>query len=439
MKYISFAIRFLNQTMEIFLLLLILLIISAVFVLSETALITARKTRLEVAAKKGNLGARAALALTSTPNKFLSTTQIGITLVSIIIGAVGGEEYADKIAPYIEQLPYIGHYALPLAKLINVLFIGYLTIAFGEMIPKRIGMSKPEAISQFVAIPMGWVATIMRPFIWLLSSTTDVTMRVLGIKKDESKVTEEEIKAIIDEGANAGTIEEIEQDIVERVFHLGDKKVGTLMTNRSDIIWFDINESMEDNLRKIETHSHAVYPVCEDELDNVKGVVNVKDILTLTLKKQPLNLLDLVKKVNYFPESMSAFGALEKFKESKIHQGLVVDEYGTLVGIVTINDVFDALVGDISQDDSQIAYDLVQREDGSWLVDGQYPWDDFLNEFDIDDDTHTREGFHTISGFLLHRLEALPQTGEVVKWNDFSFEVVDMDGMRIDKILVYKK
>jgi putative hemolysin len=425
--------------MEIFLLLLILLIISAVFVLSETALITARKTRLEIAAKKGNLGAKAALALTSSPNKFLSTSQIGITLVSIIIGAVGGEEYAHKIEPYLQPLPFIGEYALPLAKLINVLFIGYLTIAFGEMIPKRIGMSKPEAISQFVAIPMGWVATIMRPFIWLLSKTTDVTMRVFGIKKDESKVTEEEIKAIIDEGATAGTIDEIEQDIVERVFHLGDKKVGTLMTNRSDIIWFDINESMEDNLHKIETHSHAVYPVCEDELDNVKGVVNVKDILALTLKKQPLNMLDLVKKVNYFPESMSAFGALEKFKESKIHQGLVVDEYGTLVGIITINDVFDALVGDISQDDSQIAYDLVQREDGSWLIDGQYPWDDFVNEFDIDDDTHTREGFHTISGFLLHTLEALPKTGEVVKWNDFSFEVVDMDGMRIDKIIVYKK
>lgn len=423
--------------MEIFLLLLFLLSINAVFVLSETALMTARKMRLEIAAKKGNLGAKAALSLTSSPNKFLSTIQIGITLVSILIGAVGGEEFAGKIAGYL--IPYIGHYALPLAKLINLLFIGYLTIAFGEMIPKRIGMSKPEAISQLVAIPMGWIAIIMRPFIWLLSKTTDITMRIFGIKKDESKVTEEEIKAIIDEGATAGTIDEIEQDIVERVFHLGDKRVGTLMTNRSDIIWFDTNESMESNLAKIETHSHAVYPVCEDELDNVKGVVNVKDILALTLKKKPLNLIDMVKKVNYFPESMSAFGALEKFKESKIHQGLVVDEYGTLVGIITINDVFDALVGDISQDDSQIAYDLIQREDGSWLIDGQYPWDDFVNEFDIDDDTHTREGFHTISGFLLHTLEALPQTGEIVKWNDFSFEVVDMDGMRIDKIIVYKK
>ncbi len=422
--------------MELFLLLLLLVLITGLFVMSETALITARKTRLEIAAKKGNAGAKAAIALTNAPNKFLSTTQIGITLISIIIGAVGGEEYADKIEPYLS--PYVGHYAKPIAVALNVLFIGYITIAFGEMIPKRIGMSKPEAISQFVSIPMSWVATLMRPFVWLLSISTDLSMRIMGIKKDESKVTEEEIKAIIDEGATAGTIEEIEQDIVERVFHLGDKKVGTLMTNRGEIVWLDIKDPLEVNLQKVQTQKHAVYPVCEDELDNVKGIVNVKDLLSVMLKKQNVDLSSLVRTVNYFPESMSAYTALEKFKDSRIHQGLVVDEYGTLVGIVTINDVFDALVGDISQDDGKISYDLIQREDGSWLIDGQYPWDDFLNEFDIDDDTHNREGFHTISGFLLHTLEALPRTGEIVKWNNFAFEVMDMDGMRIDKILVMK-
>jgi putative hemolysin len=422
--------------MELFLLLLFLVLVTGLFVMSETALITARKTRLEIASKRGNAGAKAALELTNSPNKFLSTTQIGITLISIIIGAVGGEEYAEKIAPHLE--PYLGHYGLPVSKVLNVLFIGYITIAFGEMIPKRIGMSKPEALSQFVAIPMTWVAMVMRPFVWLLSLSTDVSMRVLGIKKDESKVTEEEIKAIIDEGATAGTIEEIEQDIVERVFHLGDKKVGTLMTNRGEVVWLDINETLEVNLQKVQTQNHAVYPVCEDEMDNVKGIVNVKDILALMLKKQTFDLLSLVRKVNYFPESMSAYTALEKFKESRIHQGLVVDEYGAFVGIITINDVFDALVGDISQDDGKISYDLIQRDDGSWLIDGQYPWDDFLNEFDIDDDSHNREGFHTISGFLLHILEALPHTGEIVKWNNFDFEVMDMDGMRIDKILIKK-
>ena len=404
--------------------------------MSELALTSVRKIRLELLAKKGHSGAKAALALANSPNKFLSAVQIGITILTIIIGAVGGEEFAGVIAPYFNSIPYVGQYSLQIAAALNIMLVGYFTIVFGEMIPKRIALSKPEVIAQLVAIPMTWVMRILRPFVWLLSSTTDMFLRFLNVRVDQSKVTEEEIKAIIDEGATAGTIEEIEQDIVERVFHLGDKKVGTLMTNRSDIIWLDVNEPYEHNLELIQTHSHAVYPVCEDELDNVFGIITVKDILALTLKKEKVDLKKLVRKVNYFPESMNAYSALEKFKGSKIHQGLVVDEYGTIVGIVTINDVFDALVGDISENDGQIAYELISREDGSWLIDGQYPWDDFLKEFDIDDDSHTREGFHTISGFVLHILEALPQEGEVIKWNNFHFEVIDMDGMRIDKIIV---
>jgi putative hemolysin len=404
--------------------------------MSELALTSVRKIRLELLAKKGHSGAKAALALANSPNKFLSAVQIGITILTIIIGAVGGEEFAGVISPYFNEIPYIGQYSLQIAAALNIMLVGYFTIVFGEMIPKRIALSKPEVIAQLVAIPMTWVMRILRPFVWLLSSTTDMFLRFLNVRVDESKVTEEEIKAIIDEGATAGTIEEIEQDIVERVFHLGDKKVGTLMTNRSDIVWLDVNEPYEHNLELIQTHSHAVYPVCEDELDNVFGIITVKDILALTLKKEKVDLKKLVRKVNYFPESMNAYSALEKFKESKIHQGLVVDEYGTIVGIVTINDVFDALVGDISENDGQIAYELISREDGSWLIDGQYPWDDFLKEFDIDDNSHTREGFHTISGFVLHILEALPQEGEIIKWNNFHFEVIDMDGMRIDKIIV---
>ena len=425
--------------MEIFLLLLVLIVVSGLFVTSETALITARKTRLEIAAKKGHTGARAALNLTSTPNKFLSTSQIGITLVTIVIGAVGGEEYAEKIEPFIEKIPFVGHYSVIISKIINVFFISYLTIAFGEMIPKRLGMSKPEVISQIVAIPMTWVSIMMRPFVWLVSKTTEFAMRILGIKRDESKVTEEEIKAIIDEGATAGTIEEIEQDIVENVFHLGDKKVSALMTNRSDIIWIDVDDVVESNLTKMQLHSHSVYPVCEDSLETILGVVHVKDVLSTVLKGQPVDFRNILRKVNYFPETMSAYAALDKFKDSKIHQGLVVDEYGTIVGIVTINDVFDTLVGDISQDDGQISYEMIQREDGSWLIDGQYPWDDFLKEFEVDDDTHSREGFHTISGFVLHILGELPREGEIVEWNSFNFEVIDMDGMRIDKIIIKRR
>ena len=407
--------------------------------MAEIALSSSRKVRLEMAAKRGNSGAKAALSLLHLPNTFLSTGQIGITLVSITIGIIGGEAYAHIISPYIEGIPYIGIYAHEIATGINVLFVAFITIVFGEMIPKRIGLAKPETVAQIVAIPMLWISRIAQPFVWLLSRTTELFIRLLGIKTDTSKVTEEEIKAIIDEGATAGTIDEIEQDIVENVFHLGDKKVGALMTHRSDIIWLDANDSNEDNLIKIQKYAHAVYPVCEDELDNVLGVVNVKDLLSTLLRNEKIDFQKMVRTVNYFPETMSAYSALEKFKESKIHQGLVVDEYGSLVGIVTINDVFDALVGDISEHDGQISYEMIEREDGSWLIDGQYPWDDFLKEFEMDDDSHTREGFHTISGFILHILGELPRTGEVIKWNGFTFEVVDMDGMRIDKILIVRE
>ena len=211
------------------------------------------------------------------------------------------------------------------------------------------------------------------------------------------------------------------------------------MTHRSDIIWLDVNEPNEVNLAKIQKYGHAVYPVCEDELDNVQGIVNVKDLFAALLQNEKIDFKKMVRKVNYFPETMSAYAALEKFKESKIHQGLVVDEYGSMVGIVTINDVFDTLVGDISEADGQISYEMFAREDGTWLIDGQYPWDDFLKEFDVDDDSHTREGFHTISGFVLHILGELPKTGQIIKWNSFTLEVIDMDGMRIDKILIKRE
>ncbi len=425
--------------MNSFLLLLLLTLINGLFSMSEIALSSARKVRLELAAKRGSRGAKAALALTHIPNVYLSTVQIGITLVSITVGIVGGEAYAEKMAPWIAQIPVIGAYSLEIASVINVLLVAFISIAFGEMIPKRVGLSKPEAVAEFVAIPMLWLSRFARPFVWLLSRTTEVFMRLLGIKMDASKVTEEEIKAIIDEGATSGAIEEIEQDIVENVFHLGDKKVSSLMSHRSDIVWLDVNEPNEVNLAKIQKYGHAVYPVCEDELDNVKGIVNVKDLFAALLQKEAIDFRKMVRKVNYFPETMNAYTALEKFKESKIHQGLVVDEYGSMVGIVTINDVFDTLVGDISEDDGQISYEMFEREDGTWLIDGQYPWDDFLKEFEVDDDSHTREGFHTISGFVLHILGELPKTGEIIKWNAFTLEVIDMDGMRIDKILIKRE
>jgi putative hemolysin len=425
--------------MNSFLLLIIFTLLSGLFAMTEIALSSSKKIKLELSAKRGSRGAKAALALIHIPNIYLSIGQIGITLVTLAIGMVGGEAYAEKIAPYIAPIPFIGVYAHEIASVLNIFFVAFISIAFGEMIPKRIGLAKPEAVAEIMAIPFLWISRVGRPFVWLLSRVTELFMNLLGVKMDASKVTEEEIKAMIDEGATTGAIEEIEQDIVENVFHLGDKKVSSLMSHRSDIIWLDVNEPNEVNLAKIQKYGHAVYPVCEDELDNVQGIVNVKDLFAALLQNEKIDFRKMVRKVNYFPETMSAYAALEKFKESKIHQGLVVDEYGSMVGIVTINDVFDTLVGDISEADGQISYEMFAREDGTWLIDGQYPWDDFLKEFDVDDDSHTREGFHTISGFVLHILGELPRTGEIIKWNSFTLEVVEMDGLRIDKILIKRE
>lgn len=419
---------------------LALTLINGLFSMSEIAIVSSRKARLEAAARKGNIAAKRALDLASSPNRFLSAVQIGITLVGIMLGMFSGETVINNIKGFIKNLPLsiLHPYAESIAIFSNVLFIGFISLILGELVPKRIGMSKPETVAKIMALPMTVVSRVAAPFVWLLSKTTELIVRVLNIKADDAKVTEEEIKAIIDEGASSGAIEEIEQTIVERVFHLGDKKVGTLMTNRNDIVWLDVEDDEAAQIKTIQHHKHAVFPVCEGSLDKILGFVTLKDIFEVKMNGNPLQLNDLLRPANYFPENMSAYTALEKFKITKIHQGLVVDEYGTTVGIVTLNDLLDALVGNISESETSIAYELVQREDGSWLIDGQYPWDDFLNEFDLDNDTPSHESFNTIAGFILHELEELPRTGTKIKWRGYQMEVIDMDGARIDKILVKK-
>jgi putative hemolysin len=417
-----------------------LTLVNGLFSMSEISILSSRRARLEGSARRGNVAAQRALDLLASPNRFLSSVQIGITLVGIMLGMFSGESVVNNIKSFVENLPIpaLHPYAKSIGTTINLLFIGFISLIFGELVPKRIGMSKPETIAKIVAFPMTLVSRVTAPFIWLLSKTTEIIMRVLNIKADESKVTEEEIKAMIDEGASAGAIDAVEQDIVGRVFHLGDKKVGALMTNRSSIIWLDVNDSEAELLTQINGAMHAIFPVCDESLDNVLGVVTLKDILSVKLKNQALDIRKILKPTNYLPENMSAYSTLEKFKRTKVHHSLVVDEYGTTIGIVTMSDVLEALVGHIGEN-SDIAYEIVQREDGSWLLDGQFPWDDFINEFDLDDDTHIHEGFHTIAGFLLYELKDLPKAGTKVKWRDLEFEVVDMDGARIDKIIISKK
>ncbi len=386
----------------------------------------------------GDKSSERVLELANHPNRFLSTVQIGITLISILNGVFSGDRLTSSFEAYLQQFEAIQPYSHSIAVGGVVLFITYLSLVLGELVPKRIGMSNPEAIAKVVAVPMNWLSNLTAPFIWLLAKSSDLIMKLLRIKHQNQVVTEEEIKTLIQEGTTGGVIEEIEQEIVENVFHLGDRKITSLMTNRQEVTWLDSGDDPEANRQKIIEHKHSIYPLCHDSVDNVTGVIYVKDLLGGNLDEQLLRLGDYAREALYIAENNKAYEVLEKFKEKKVHFGIVVDEYGAMQGVATLNDILDALVGDLSET-NEFNYDIIEREDGSFLVDAQLPWEDFLNHFDIRVE-HKKEliGFNTLGGFALHILKDIPETGETFVWQDYRFEIIDMDKSRIDKMLVQK-
>lgn len=404
--------------------------------MAEIALVSSRKTKLEIAAKNGDNGAQEALNLANAPNRFLSTVQIGITLISILSGIYSGDNLTIKFQAPIEQIPLLAPYAKSIAIGLTTLSLGFLTLVLGELVPKRIGMSNPEAIAKFMAKPMNVISSITSPFIYLLTIASDLILKILSIKTSDSSVTEEEIKSMIQEGATGGAIDEIEQEIVQNVFHLGDRKITSLMTNRGEVVFLDIEDGIETNKQKIIDTRHSVYLVCKDGIDDLIGLFYTKDLLGKDLDKSLENLKDLCREPLIVPENNDTYQVLEKFKKEKIHIGVIVDEYGSVLGLVTLNDIMDALVGDISEND-EFSYEIKEREDGSFLIDAQLPFDDFLSEFDINISNRKEyTGFNTLGGFALHIFQEIPETGQKFKWEDFSFEIVDMDRNRIDKILV---
>lgn len=406
--------------------------------MSEIALVSSRKSRLETAARSGDRQAQQALDLAMSPNRFLSTVQIGITLIGILTGVFSGERITTDLQAYLEQFELVKPYAHSIAVGGVVLFITYLSLVLGELVPKRIGMSHPEAIAKFMATPMNWLSTITSPFIWLLAQSSDLIMKLLRIKPNNQSITEEEIKTIIQEGTTGGVIDEIEQEIVENVFHLGDRKIVSLMTNRQEVTWLDAADEPEINRAKIIESKHSVYPLCNDGIDNIVGLIYVKDLLGEDLDMQLGRLESLAREPLYIPENNKAYQALEKFKESRVHFGIIVDEYGAMLGIATLNDIMDVLVGDLSETD-EFNYDIIEREDGSFLIDAQLPWEDFIDHFDIKVELDRElTGFNTLGGFALHILEDIPKTGEHFTWQDYRFEIIDMDKSRIDKMLVQK-
>jgi putative hemolysin len=349
-----------------------------------------------------------------------------------------GENLTNDVKDLLLEIPLIQPYAEGLAVVVIVVFITYLSIVLGELFPKRLGMTFPEPIIIAMAKPMQILAKVTSPFVWLLTTSNDLLQHIFGIKKiSESRVSEEEIKSIIKESAEGGEIQDIEQNIVERVFELGDRKVNTLYTHRTDIVFFDVNDSWETIRTKINKEKHSAYPVCSDKnLDNVIGLVLLKDLFSRDSEDE-FKIMNHAREPLFLKENMYAYNVLEVFKREKMHYGIVIDEYGTTQGIVTMDDVVDALVGDVTEMD-QDEYKIIARDEKSWLVDGQYAAIDFAKYFDLYLDEENRDTYTTVAGLIIFMSDDLPEVGDKVKVGEYTLEVVDKDGQRIDKILVTK-
>lgn len=412
----------------------LLIIFNGLFVMSEIALVSARRARLETMANKGDAKAKAALTLAENPEKFLSTAQIFITLIAILTGVYSGEKFGHYLEPYVEKLAFLKPYAATVSTVIIVIIVTFLSIIFGELIPKRLGMLQAEKIARVVAGPMNFLSTVTYPIVWVLSKISQLFFKLFNVKtSSDNAVTEEEIKAMITEGSEHGTIEEEEKEIIERVFHLGDRNITSLMTHRTDIVWFDASETVQQVKDKMDTVIYNSYPVCEETVDNIKGTISVKDLLKADNNKL---LKDIARPALFVPENNSAYQLLEKFKETEIHSCFIVNEYGTLEGMITLNDILEAIVGDVPQT-GQDEYEIIEREDGTFLVDAQIPFYNFLSRFEKTEWMNEEEyDFDTMAGFVLHELEHIPVTGETFGWQGFHFEIIDMDGQRIDKLLV---
>ncbi|MEO8719480.1 MAG: hemolysin family protein [Ginsengibacter sp.] len=410
-----------------------LILLNAFIVMCEMALVSAKKSRLESAAMKGDKNSAIALELKENPEIFLSTTQIYITLIAILTGVYSGERFSIYLQPYLEKVDFIRPYAGTVSIVIVVFIVTFLSILLGELVPKRIALMSPEKIAKGVAAPIKTLSSFSYPLVWLLSFLSSGFFKLFNIKESsDSQVTEEEIKAMINEGSELGAIEEEEKDIIERVFHLGDRNITSLMSHRTDIIWFDINEERSSVKEKIKEFQHSVYPVCKETIDDIEGIVYVKDMYL----NPGAPLQSIIRKALFIPENNSAYQVLEKIKQTKIHYAFIVDEYGSLLGMITVKDILNAIVGEMPEEEDD-EYVIVERPDGSYLIDGQIQFYDFLTKFDKTVWINEGENeFDTLAGFILHELKRIPATGETFEWRGFQFEIVDMDGQRIDKVLV---
>ncbi|MBX6317886.1 hemolysin family protein [Pigmentiphaga sp.] len=419
-------------------LLLILFLANGLFAMSEIAVVTARKSRLQQRADEGDTRARAALELAEHPTQFLSTVQIGITSIGILTGIVGEGALAQPLAEFIRRyIPALEQAASGIALTVVVIVITFLSIIIGELVPKRVGQMHAEAIAGLIAAPMRVLSWIATPFVRLLSMATDSVLKLIGAKETKDQlVTEEEIQVLMAQGATAGIFEQAEQQMVRNVFRLDERRLSSLMVPRSDIVYLDVNDPLEVSKAKIESSHYSRFPVVRDDLSDVIGFVRAKDLLAQLMAGEPLDLTARLTPVLYVPETLTGTELVQNFRDSHTQTALVVDEYGDVQGLVTLRDVLEAIVGEFHTSTSPEEPSAVKREDGSWLLDGLLDVHELEDMLDLPNLPEGDSGtYHTLSGMLMLLLGRIPQTGEQVDWGGWNFEIVDMDGKRIDKVI----
>lgn len=417
---------------------LILIIANGVFAMTEISIVTSKKNRLEKIKAEGDSRAGYALKLAENPNQLLSTIQIGITLIGVITGAFGGATIAGQLAVYVEKVDLLAPFSHELSFAVVVGISTYLSLIIGELVPKRIGMGNPEKVACIVAKPMFYFSKVGRPLIWFLSKSTEVVLKLLRIKpNDDPEVTEEEITQLIEQGVYSGVLEEIEQDMVEQIFDLGDKYLGNILTPRTKIVWLDLEDSFEENIKIMTESPYSKFPVGIGSLDNFRGIIYTKDVFSKVMLGKDFILEECIEKALVLPESMKVFQSLETLKKSGQHLVMVIDEYGGIEGLVTLHDIVENIVGDMPEVDEEEPQ-IIERDKTTWLADGYVSFDAFIRYFDLKDvSIHlNNKTFHTLGGFITNQIGDIPKVNDIVEVKDLKLEVVDMDQFRVDKILI---
>ncbi|WP_011307438.1 hemolysin family protein [Methanosarcina barkeri] len=417
---------------------LVLIALNGMFAMSEFALVSAKKTRLKQREEEGDKRATVALKLANDPTPFLSTVQIGITLVGIFAGAFSGATISEEFATYLGKFPALSPYSSAISITLVVLLITYLTLIFGELVPKRLALNDAESIASSIAKPMFYLSTIARPLVVILSSSTEAVLRIMRVRKTvEPPVTEEEIKIMFEEGARAGVFEKAELNMIEGVLEIGDRRVDSLMTHRTDLIALDLEDPTDENLQKMIESDRSNFPAYEGDLNNIVGMVSVKKVLEKSVESGTINLKALATKPLFVPESASVLKLLEAFKETGVHIALITDEYGSIQGVITLHDILEAIVGEIRSLGEPVEAQVSVRDDGSWLIDGDTSIEKLKDVLSVDSFPGEELGYYrTTAGLIIFILQRIPVTGDHIVLGRLRYEVVDMDGNRIDKVMV---